>query len=305
MRPGEWSQLDAGAEQEGALSLAICPTDPDIRYLGALDGLYHWSVANSKWEPVLQTQGADPVPGNVRDVRLRGQVGEGCDEVYAAALENGLWRVRAKTATPLHRPNTSPVRSLAFRDNFLFAGTDEGIRVYNVNNDQWQDIDTGVTNLITRQSETGTRIFAAAWTVGIRVNDVCETNNCAWEEVLLPTDNAFVRDVVGSAGGAPDKPDWMVAATSAGVVHWDGQAWEIPTFPPQPAGNVFALAQSSDGIVFAAVGGGGIWASNANNRGDVWYEIGQLHRPVIDLVVVDDWLYATSTNEGIWRWPLR
>lgn len=297
LRPGEWSQIDPEEEVNGALSLAICPSDPGIRYLGASDGLYHWSVANSKWE---KTTAETLIPGNVRDVRLNG---EDCDTVYAAALENGLYRVQGSTVSPLHEDDTPPVRSLAFRDGFLFAGTNAGLHVYNLNTNKWPEIDTGVTELITRQSETSERIYAAAWTVGIRVNDDCGMSSCTWATVPLPAGNTFVRDVEGSPDGPPDKPTWMVAATSNGVVRWNGSEWLDPIYPPQPAGNIFALAQSPGGPVFAAVAGGGVWASN--DLGSIWYELDQLRLPVIDLLVVDDWLYATTTNAGVWRWPLR
>ncbi len=297
LRPGVWSQLDDKEELDSALSLAICPSDPNIRYLGASDGLYHWSVNNSKWE---QTATEALVPGSLRDVRV---IGADCKEVYAAALEDGLFHVQGTAVSPLHASNTPPVRSLSFRDDFLFAGTNQGLLVYDLKEDKWPEIDTGVPDLITRQSEAGTRIFAAAWTVGIQVNDECRLNNCEWHEVPLPANKAFVRDVLGSPDGPPANPTWMVAATSAGIVRWDVNEWKDPTYPPQPAGNVFALAQSPESFIFAAVEGGGVWASN--DLGRSWYEIGQLRLPVIDLLVVDDWLYATTTNAGVWRWPLR
>lgn len=305
MKPGAWGQMDVGAAQAGALSLAVCPADPAVRYLGAAGGLYKWSPDDKKWDQVMQTEDpTKPIPGAVWGVWLEGQH---CDEVYAAALDKGLWRVAGDEVERLDEPEDGipPVADVVIRGKLLFAGTDVGVHLYDLEQKEWRT--TSVEQLITRQSLAGERVYAAAWTFGVKYNDACGQNQsqCQWEELAAPADLAYVRDVLGSPEGGPEDEDfWALAAASAGVIYWDGHTWKQPDNPPQPNGDTFALAQSSDGAtVFAAVQGSGIWASN--HRGENWwYELRNFDYLTRDLVVAGDTLYAVTPNNGVWQWPL-
>jgi hypothetical protein len=287
--------LDVGSAHAGALSLALCLTNNEIqiRYLGTLDGLYNWSQADKKWVKIQQ------IPGNVWDVLI---TGENCNEIYAAALENGLWKKKADQVTQIPTNTIPPVGSVVSRDDYLFAGTDGGIKVYDIEQGQWTAIDTGVENLITEQSSSigGERIYAAVWTVGVAYNDTCAANNCPWETIQAPPNHIYVRDVLGNPQGPNE---WILIATSAGVTYWDGNTWHEPAQPPQPAGDVFALAMSPDGTTaYAAVNGGGVWATQ--DDGHTWFKLGELPYTIFDLTIGKDGLYATTTNNGVWRWPL-
>jgi len=296
-----WEQIDNDeTEKEGALSLAVCPGNQGIRYLGTLEGLFEWSEDNKAWSKVLQADNMDEfVPGEIRDVLL---TEDDCSVIYAAAFNNGLWRVKDNGGTRLDSVQNLPTtRSVALRDDFLFVGTSEGIKIYDVSKDERHNTD--VSDLITKQSKSGDRIYAAAWMDGVRFNDQCpKPDDCIWKEPLSQPSNALIRDVVGSP---PGENPWIVAATTSGIFYWDRAEWKEPATPPKPVGNVFALAQSEDGIfVFAAVEGGGVWYSRTADKGKDWYPLGNLHLPIIDLTVAGDSLYATTTNNGVWRWTM-
>ncbi len=296
---GVWKQLDKGAIQTGALSLAICPSNAEVRYLGTVNGLFSWSKDKNLWEQVYQTNGSNnPVPGSVWDV----VTDDNCSEIYAAALENGLWQVDGDKVTQIDDDDEAdipPVGSVVIRDGLLFAGTDEGVHIFEVDDEKWRP--TIVKELITRQSMAGDRVYVAAWTFGVKYNDSCPSETQCWEDNKAPDKFVFIRDVLGST--ADETPGWVLAATSAGIVYWDGSNWLEPVDKPTPAGNVFALAQSQNGqSVFAAVEGGGIWASA--DRGANWYKLGELNFTTRDLTVAGDILYAVTTNNGVWQWSL-
>jgi hypothetical protein len=290
-----WQPIDANEEREGALSLGLCPDDPQTRYLGASDGLYRWDKTTEKWVQINQA-GNQPVPGNVRDVLVSGN---NCKDVFAAALDNGLWQIEGTTATYISTDVTPPVRSVSRRGDLLFAGTNGGILVYDKEKKEWPDIQTGVVNLITRQSEAEGRIYAALWGTGVAYNDTCAANSCPWVSIPALPNHIYVRDVLGSPADQQDQ--WILIATSAGVAYWAGGEWYEPLQPPQPAGNVFALAISPDGkAVFAAVEQGGVWYSQ--DKGRTWFELDALPYPIIDLTTASDGLYTTTTNNGVWRY---
>ena len=194
----------------------------------------------------------------------------------------------------------------------MFVGTNGGMWVYNMDQKSWHATgDPGTQSLITRQSMAGDRIYASAWAFGVIVNDSCALPNlCAWRSNAAPPANAFIRDVLGSR---PDEPDWILAATSNGLIYWSDVVgdWKTPASPPNPSGDVFALDETLDGdIAFAAVEGSGVWYSRAlettpvTAKGDVWWALGNLHLPIIDLTVTDEGLYATTTNSGVYFWRL-
>ncbi len=282
--------------RQDAFSLGICPSDPKIRYLGALDGLYKWDETNKAWKQINPEAGEQATLGTVRDVLVSGN---NCEDVFAAALANGLWEIKGSTATPISK-GQPPVRSVSRRDNLLFVGTDEGILIYDVDAREWPDIDTGVTNLIPRQSRAGNRIYASVWGVGVVYNDECAADTCVWKLIDdTPPNHVYVRDVLGSPANAGN---WILIATSTGIAYWDG-SWHEPAKPPEPAGDVFALAQwTGSMITYAAVEWGGIWATSGN--GNEWGGLGDLPYPIIDLTLGSDGLYATTTNNGVWLWPL-
>ncbi|WP_157913316.1 WD40/YVTN/BNR-like repeat-containing protein [Candidatus Promineifilum breve] len=306
--------MDDGAVQAGALSLAVCPTDGkhDIRYLGAAGGLFKWLPGDKKWEQVMQTADPTPIPipGAVWDVWLEGQ---DCNKVYAAALENGLWSVTVTSnkneveRLDEEEDEIPPVGSVVIRNNLLFAGTDGGVRLYDLNDDEWRPATT-VTELITRQSMAGDRVYVAAWTFGVKYHDACGQNQCNnWQELPAPTNLAYVRDVLGSAEGDPNDPAfWAVAATSAGVTYWNGTTWTQPDEDdgPQPNGDTYALAQTTDGAtIFAAVEGSGIWTSA--DKGQTWTRLGEFNYLTRDLTVAGNVLYAVTPNDGVWQWLLQ
>ena len=298
---GIWKQMDGSAVQTGALSLAVCPADSTIRYLGAAGGLLKWSPDDKEWNPVMQTEDpTKPIPGAVWDVWLEG---EDCGEVYAAALENGLWRVAEGEVERLDEEDDEipPIAGVVIRGKLLFAGTDGGVRLYDLDDKNWRPA-TDVTELITRQSMAGERVYVGAWTFGVKYNDACGQNQCPWEALPAPADLAYVRDVLGSPDGDPDDTNfWALAATSAGVIYWDGSQWVQPDTPPQPNGDTFALAQSTDGAtIFAAVEGSGIWASD--DKGLTWTRLGEFNRLTRDLTVAGNTLYAVTPNDGVWQW---
>lgn len=289
----------------GALSMGICETDSSFLFLGADDGLYKWS--NVKWERVTKVGNTDLVLSNVRDVLV---TGNNCSEIYAATVNNGLWRITESEVTRLDENQSPPipaVRSVTKRDKLLFVGTNGGMKIYDMDKRSWHNTD-GTNYLITRQSQAGNRTYAAAWTFGVVFNDSCQLpDNCQWEsKKIMPPENAFIRDVLGSP---PEDDLWLLAATSNGIIYWDGNAWQNPALPPQPSGDVFALAESVDGeIAFAAVEGSGVWYSMAAGqdsvKGQVWSSLGKLLLPIIDLTVTDTGLYATTTTSGVYLWPL-
>lgn len=300
-----WKQLDKGGRQAGALSLAICQNDRRILYLGTVNGLYLWST-NSKWEQVHQKgNSGTPVPGSVWDIWIT----EDCNTVYAAALEAGLWEVSKNgekyEGQRIDEDDMPPTGSVIVRGDYLFAGTDGGIYRYDIAAKKWQS--TAVKQLITEQSLTDGRIYAADWGYGVRYNDSCDSNQCIWESIPAPLPLVYIRDVVGIDPQSPSTR--VLTATSAGIAfHTAGTltgTWSQPTSAPQPPGNVFALEKSKSSAgysVFAAVEGGGIWQSD--DRGDTWYQIGALKFLTRDLVVVDNMLYAVTENDGVWQWPL-
>lgn len=304
-KPAVWEPVDPGQIREGALSLAVCPDDPARPYLlGTLDGLFVWTKsAGGEWAwkhvPQKGDQGLH-VSGQVRDVLAAES--NNCGNGYAATIDRGVWRIAAGRGTRIDEPGDAiqASRSVILRDDLLFVGTTEGVRAYDVEQKKWQP-STVVTGLVTKQSLSGSRIYAAVWTAGVSFNDSCsdpdKPNNCVWSTPALQPDNKYVRDVVGSPKGA-----WIVAGTAGGVFHWDGKIWRQPE--GMPTGDIFALAQAEDGrAVFAAVAGQ-IWYWNVDDVGLNWSRLGNLSFPVIDLTVAGDYLYATTTNFGIWRWPL-
>ena len=58
------------------------------------------------------------------------------------------------------------------------------------------------------------------------------------------------------------------------------------------------------GTLASAAVAGQIWYWNVDDVGLNSSRLGNLSFPVIDLTVAGDYLYATTTNFGIWRWPL-
>lgn len=293
-----WKQLDKGGGQVGALSLAICQNNRDILYLGTVNGLYLWSTSN-KWEQVHQREDpGTPVPGSVWDIWIT----EDCNTVYAAALEAGLWEVTQDEGVRIDTDQVPPTGSVIVRGNYLFAGTDGGIYRYAIDRKEWMPRDVG--KLITEQSLTDGRIYAADWGYGVWYNDSCNSNQCEWKSIPAPAPLVYIRDVVGI--NPQSLSTRVLTATSAGIAFHTAGTWSRPTSAPQPPGNVFALekSKSSGGYsVFAAVEGGGIWQSD-DMGGVTWYQIGALKFLTRDLVVADNVLYAVTENDGVWQWPL-
>lgn len=288
----DWPQWEEVGETHltSLYTVGVCPSGETKRFAATRDALYRWESGD--WEIM---PGA---PANVRDFLFL----DAC-AVYAASFNGGVWRLDEQNQT-WQRIGTDALpaaRSLARRDEKLYVGSRDGVARYDTTSQPaaaWEPVLTGSN--VTRLSRAGERLYAADFGLGARFNDACDDTACAWPEVGdAPFGDAF--DVAGSAAGAPT--EWVVLATARGLYRWDGSAWSQPSAPPQPAGNVFALAVVGD-WVYAGVQNGGVWVSR--DLGDTWalFEESPIFT-IIDLVVVSgDGLYAVTPNEGVWRWPL-
>lgn len=288
---GDWPQWQkvGSTELTSLYTVGLCPDDLTERFAATRDALYSW--VEGDWEVM---PGA---PANVRDFLFLNDC-----TVYAASFDGGVWQLIDDTWEQVGTNPLPTARSLALRGTELYVGSRDGVFRYDTESAtaaSWEHVLTGSN--VTRLSRSGDRLFAADFGLGARYNDICDDTTCTWTPVgAAPFGDAF--DVVGSATGTP--PDWLVLATARGIYRWDGSAWDQPSAPPQPAGNVFALAVVGE-WVFAGVQNGGVWLST--DFGDTWglFEESPLFT-IIDLVVVPgDGLYAVTPNDGIWHYPVR
>lgn len=295
--PPVWELLDGGDVKENARSLAICPNNSSILYLGTDEGLFKWT--GSAWEPV---QG--DVPGSVREIAF----GATCDRAYAAVLGDGVWGTnngQSWSRVGALAPELKSSRTVIVRGDRLYTGTDTGIHYYipgSGSHGSWTQIDYTKDMVIARLALAGDRIFAGIWEEGVLYNDPCDEDACGWEPIPGPSNDSFVRDVIGRPPqNAGDPPDWLLFATATTVHWWNGKAWASPTVAPQPIGNVFSLA-GNDGLHYAGVENGGVWVTD--DEGKSWKKLGDLSATVRDIVLLDDKLYVATFDDGVWRWPL-
>lgn len=285
----QWEKVGA-TDLTSLYTVGVCPSDVAKRFAATRDALYSW--ASGDWEIM---PGA---PANVRDFLFL----DDCT-VYAASFNGGVWQLVGDTWERVGTDALPAARSLALRGTDLYVGSRDGVFRYDTTSQPavaWEPIWTDSN--VTRLSRAGDqRLYAADFGLGARFNDACDDDSCDWPEVgVAPFGDAF--DVAGSATGTP--PDWLVLATARGIYRWDGSQWSQPSAPPQPSGNVFALAVAGD-RVFAGVQNGGVWVSR--DFGDTWllFDDSPIFT-IIDLVVVPgDGLYAVTPNDGVWRYPFR
>lgn len=313
-RDEAWKLTEVDEPQSGVRSLAICPTDVDIRYLGSDSGLFQWQIdqaGKGKWKQV-EAQNRANVPGSVREITF----GESCDEVYAAIPESGVWQ-RTKSGQTwnwsLIAPDNSlgdallTSRTVVVRSDHLYVGTDTGIYAYDPDPDadeSWQYVYQG--KVISRLTLAGQRIYAGVWTEGVAYNDSCSAT-CNWEEIPGPDGDSFVREVIGPPPDGANPPAWLIFATASTVWYCDNcgpsEGWKLPEplSRPQPAGNVFSLAQYGNRY-YAGVENGGVW--DTDDEGRTWKRVGNLAATVRDIAVVDaefGGIFAATFDKGVWR----
>ena len=300
----KWQPI--GGELTALYTFISCPTDAGKRYAGTRDGLYEW-VAGS-WEIMAEA------PKNVRDfLYFDDGDNDPCDTLYAASFDGGVWLLDEQKWKQVGEEPLITARTLAQRGDELLAGSRDGVFSFDTTStaadNDWQPILTA--NNVTKLSLAGDRLYAAVFGLWARYNDTCDDTACDWPEVGdAPFGDAF--DVAGAPPGEETEtsPAWVVLATARGIYRYrpDDNAWLQPTAPPQPAGNVFALAQVHQSVI-AGVQNGGVWTSG--DMGATWSPF--LMTPgltlagatVIDLVYVPgDGLYAVTPSNGVWRLAL-
>ena len=309
-RDDAWKLTEVAQPQSGVRSLAVCPTDANIRYLGSDSGLFQWQVEAgvSKWEQVKTQNGANNVPGSVREITF----GATCDHVYAAIPASGVWQ-RAKSGQTWGwgqiEPDTATgdalltSRTVVVRSGHLYVGTDTGVFAYDLGPNgegTWQQSLPG--KAVSRLTLAGKRIYAGVWTEGVAYNDGCAAP-CNWEKIAGPGGDSFVREVIGPPPDGTEPPEWLIFATASTAWRWDGDSeeWQLPepADRPQPAGNVFSLAQHGNRY-YAGVENGGVWASA--DEGRTWQRVGTLAATVRDIVVGEfAGLFAATFDQGVWR----
>ena len=312
-RDEAWKLTEVDEPQSGVRSLAICPTDLEIRFLGSDSGLFQWQIDQAEkgqWVQV-EAQNRANVPGSVREITF----GESCDEVYAAIPESGVWEGAKSGQTwnwSLIESDESlgdallTSRTVVVRSGHLYVGTDTGIYAYNPVDEKWQHVYQG--KVISRLTLAGQRIYAGVWTEGVAYNDSCtSTTECHWEPIAGPDGDSFVREVIGPPPDGENPPAWLLFATASTIWYWDSSGpsgvWKLPEplSRPQPAGNVFSLAQDRNRY-YAGGENGGVWETT--DEGRTWEQVGNLVATVRDIAVVDaesGGIFAATFDQGVWR----
>lgn len=308
-RNAEWDQIDNEAERQNVRSLAVCPNDESVTYLGTDDGLFKWQDADMKWEQVTDSEG-NHVPGSVREIKF----GADCDHAYAAILDDGVWRTEDGAAWK--RIDPQPVgdallssRTVEVRENLLFTGTDSGVYYYDLGpdgEDEWFEVDDLAGKVIARLTKAESRIFVAIWTEGVAYNDTCTDDSCSWKTIPGPADDKLVREVIGRSPESPDdSPSWMLFATASTIYWWNGQEWVLASPAPQPTGNIFSLVQEDEKI-FAGTENSGVWTTT--DDGHSWEKVPAsnttIQNATIRDMVIDKTgkLVVATFEDGVWVW---
>lgn len=291
-----WIRIGAPEETEDLYTATACPEDPTIRYAGGRNDFYRWD--DNKW---ALFSGA---PANVRDILFPAN---DCDGAYMASYKSGVMKLSGTDWKQVGPTELPTARSLVRRGDHLYLAAQSGLyrrAEAAAPNDPWAAIND--VQDFTRLSQAGDRIYAAVFGQGVWYNDACAAplqTSCRWAPMETPP-FADAFDVVGSESGSP--PEWTIMATARGLYRWDGTKWSRPEQPPEPLGYVFALAQV-DGLIYAGLQNGGVWVSA--DMGETWYPRpinNAQNNTIIDLVVVPgDGIYATTPNNGVYRWPFR
>lgn len=296
----DWVRFDQAASQN-VRAIAACPhhtTNEYDLYLGTDTGLFHWEV--QEWKQI------ENVPGSVREIIF----GANCQEIFAAVLGDGVWGTKdaedwSRIGQDVAALKTS--RTVIVRDNTLFTGTDSGVYYYNLGSTgsvPWTPVTALEGKMIARLTLAENRIFAGVWEKGVAYNDSCVQPTCAWPIIDGPNNDKFVREVIGEPPmneQNPEPPTWMLFATASGVYWWDGEneEWQPPSSPPQPAGDVFTLAQRKSEI-FAGLESGGVWVTV--DDGKTWSQVGGLNATVRDIALTTvGQLLAATFDQGVWR----
>lgn len=308
-----WQQIDSTFQRDNARSIAVCPDNESIRYLGTDDGLFEWTDTNgsestASWQQVIASE-EQPIPGSVRQIVF----GEGCSEVIVAALESGIWWLgnNGDEWQQLGADDDRLIssRTVIWRNGIVYAGTDTGILSYDLGQQQDGWVSRYEGGAISRMSKAGDRIFAGVWTVGVAHNDVCTDQNCQWGLIPAPAVDGFIRDVVGRPPNQGEPPTWLVLATATTAYKWDGTSWQVPGAggAPVPTGNVFSLARSSE-KTYAGVEDGGVWISL--DDGSTWRQLGDLRSTVRDMSLLAQpttygtemvTFYVATFENGVWK----
>jgi len=250
---GTWTQL--GLEGDTISSIALESTG--AIWAGTTNGLYHRNTTGVWAGPILTDEYINTVFLKGADTILVGLgIVDTAQNLMAASLDGGLtWNIldlNLADSQNIYNINAFAVNG----QDAIIAGSDAGLFVLQPGNLVWQEIDTLLINSLCQRSGG---IIAGTDGEGVLYSSNGSAN---WQQtgVPVPINTLMLSSTglifAGNDGGIFVSNDRGTTWTQSGLIGI----------------NILALAESSNGIIYAGmdVNNGGLWESSDNGNTWIW-----------------------------------
>ena len=269
-----------------------------IQHGAVNSGVFRSTDDGATWRDA--SQGIRDSYGNMPSITAFASLG---GNVYCSAQMQGVFRSsdngaswNPASAGLLDQYGYGQINALASSGSNLYAGGLHGVFISSDQGSTWNRYNEGLADTnVSALSVCGTHLFASAWSGAFLRND----GDAHWTTLSMPS---YGMPVIGSSGST------IVAGYPGGTIYRStdyGSSW-IPIDGSDGCTVVIAVPSPS-GAGHVALGGtySGVYRSTDDGVSFSDVNEGWDSPEVTSLAATNDYLFAATSGEGVWKQPLK